>query len=62
MVAIDNLNKVVREREKMIHTIIDRKRNPRNDAEYDKLWRRYSGYGFQQLVRLSDKYDRTTQG
>lgn len=55
MEAIKNLNDVQIKREKLISNIIYKKHNPKNDHEWDKLERKYSKYGYQELIKLDSK-------
>jgi len=55
MEAIENLNELQRKKEKLISSIIYKKHNPKSDHEWDKLERKYSKYGYQELVKLDSK-------
>lgn len=55
MEAIKNLNELQRKKEKLISNIIYKKHNPNSDHEWDKLERKYSKYGYQELVKLDGK-------
>lgn len=55
MEAIKNLNDLQIKKERLINNIIRKKHNPKGDYEWDKLERKYSKYGYQELVKLDDK-------
>ena len=51
--AINNLNNVVEQREKMIDSIIFQKHKVKTDNQYDSLYKRYSKKSYSELVKLS---------
>jgi hypothetical protein len=55
---LNNLNKVVASREKMIGNIISKNHTPTSDSEYDKLEKRYGRMSYLKLAKL-DLLDNT---
>lgn len=55
MTAINRLNEVQREREKLISDIISKRHNPKTDRQFDLLERRYKRHNYQKLVNIHNK-------
>lgn len=52
--AINNLNCVIEQREKMINAIIFKKYKVNSDKQFDSLYKRYNNKSYSQLVKIYD--------